>query len=522
MGAIEETEVPRLDAGPGRAVRWLTVLGMALAFSMVAMGAAVLLDARRDTWNQTEQAWANLVLTMERDISRNISAYGLSLEGAMDAIRQPGLDQVSPEIRHAAIFDRAASAEYLGSLLVLGPSGDIVADSTALTPHPLNFADRDYFQVHRDRADVGVYVSQPFRSRLRGGDASIAISRRLPAADGQFAGVVVGTLRLAYFQEMFNTLDLGPNGTMALVRPDGHLLVRKPDDPRDFNRDLSAGEAFQHFRHGGTGQFVATSVIDGVSRAFTYRQIGKLPLLLIGSVPLEDLYASWRRKAAGIGSIMALLCGATVALCLLFRREVMRRLVAEGALVDAAAKLSVIASTDGLTGLANRRTFETELSQEWRRAIRSQGPIALLLLDADWFKAYNDQYGHQEGDEALRRVAACIQDNIRRPGDVGARYGGEEFVALLPDTDLAGARNTAERICRAVETMAEPHGGSPLGLLSVSIGLAVARPVQGDRESVLVRRADAALYEAKRTGRARICVAPDAVPDAVPNVVPGE
>lgn len=498
--------LPTLGGGPALAVRMLTILGMAVALGMLAVGAVVLAEARADAWRQAEQASANLVLALERDISRNIQVYDLSLQGAIDALREPGIATVSPGIRHAALFDRAASAEYLGSLLVLNAAGDIIADSTSLEPHLLNFEDRDYFRVHRADPNLGLYVSHPYRSRLRGGDPSIALSRRLPTTDGHFEGVVVGTLRLIYFQDLFRTLNLGKLGTVTLARTDGELLVRQPSQPSDMGRDLSGSLSFKRFLESTTGELIATSAIDGVERSLTFRRIGEQPLVLIVAVSVDEIYAAWRRKAAGIGSIMVLLCGATVVLCLLFRREVQRRLVAEDALRDAAEKLEVIASTDSLTGLSNRRTFESELPVEWKRAIRARGPVALLLMDADWFKAYNDHYGHQAGDVVLQHVARCLMGNIRRPGDLAARYGGEEFVALLPNTDVSGAVNTAERVIRAIEELAVSHEGSPMGRVTVSIGIAVARPNHGELETVLVKRADAALYDAKRGGRARISV----------------
>ena len=208
--------------------RWLALLGLIVMLGTLALGAAVLLDARRDTWQQAEQASSNLVLALERDIARTIATYDLSLQGAADAARLPGIGEISPELRHSTLFDRAATAEYLGSLLVLDATGDIVADSTAVTPHQLNFADRDYFTVHRDRTDAGLYVSRPFRSRLRGGDASIAISRRLSNADGTFAGAVVGTLRLAYFEDLFARLNVGARGSIALLGADGYIIARFP------------------------------------------------------------------------------------------------------------------------------------------------------------------------------------------------------------------------------------------------------------------------------------------------------
>ena len=491
-----------------RAIRSLTALGMTVALGMLALGGVVLLDARQDAWQQAEQSSQNLVTALERDIARTVSVYDLSLLGAVDALQQAGIASVSPGIRHAAIFDRAATADYLGSLLVLDARGDIAEDSTSTVPHALNLSDRDYFQIHRQQADAGLFVSRPFNSRLRAGDASIAISRRMPNVADQFGGVVVGTLRLAYFRDLFSRLELGASGAVSLARTDGVPILRQPPTQAVEGFERQQQELSRRLRSEPAGTFVGTSAIDGMTRLFTYRKVSSLPLVIAVALSVDDIYASWWRKAVGIGSILAILCGATVVLCVLFRRELLRRLIAERALVETADKLSVMAATDELTGLANRRAFEADINQEWRRAVRGKAPLAVLMLDADWFKAYNDRYGHQEGDEVLRKIATCIQKNIRRPGDIGARYGGEEFVALLPDTAAEGAMNTAERICTALATLAIPHDACPLGRVTLSVGIAVMPPGGAETDQALLRRADQALYEAKRSGRARICVAP--------------
>lgn len=505
---------------PGKTIQRLTILGMAVALCMLLLGGLALLDARRDAWRQAEQASMNLVIALERDVSRNLSVYEVSVQGVIEALRQPGIDQVSPGIRHAVLFDRADSAEYLGSILILDANGNVVEDSTSIAPHKLNLADRDYFRVHRDSPDQGLYFSHPFRSRLRENDAAIAISRRLSGADGRFAGVVVGSMRLAYFQKLFSGLDLGTQGSATLSNLDGTLLVRQPFQESDLGRNTSAAQIFQHFKKARSGQYTGTSILDGVERAITYRQVGNHPLLLVVAVSTDDIYAAWRRKAAVIGLILAVLCGATVMLCVMFRREMLCRMAAESALTEAAGKLAVIAATDGLTGLANRGAFEAALAQEWKRAIRGNALIAILMLDADWFKLFNDRYGHVEGDDVLRKIAGCIQRNTRRPGDVGARYGGEEFVALLPDTDLAGARTIAERICRAVGDLAIPHEASLIGHVTVSIGVAMAHPELGDVATALVQEADTALYGAKRAGRSRVSVAAGVEPPFEPLPIP--
>ena len=498
--AVDEPMSTRVAHSPGT-IRRLTVLTMGVALGMLALGAAMLFDARRDALWQAQQAAANLALALERDIARNVATYDLSLRGAVEALQEPGIDQVTPAIRHAAVFDRAASAEYLGSLLVLDANGDIAADSTSVAPHKLNLADRDYFQIHQKQPDAGLFVSRPFRSRLRKQDTSIAISRRVSGPDGRFGGVVVGTLRLAYFQGLFDRLDVGSTGMVSLFRADGRLVARSPFREDDFDRDASSAANFRRFATAMSGQFVGYAAHDGIERLYSFRHVGSLPLILAVAVSTEDVYAAWWRKAIVIGPVLAALCGATVTSCLLFRREMLRRMLAEDALVEAAEKLSLLAATDALTGLANRRAFDAAMPREWRRAIRGNTPIALLMLDADCFKSYNDHYGHQEGDRVLQGIASCIRQNISRPSDQDARYGGEEFIVLLPETELPGALHVAELIRSAVAKLDIAHIKSPTGRVTASIGVAVAYPQFGDAASSLVKDADAALYDAKHLGR---------------------
>ncbi|NBD19219.1 diguanylate cyclase [Aquabacterium fontiphilum] len=167
-------------------------------------------------------------------------------------------------------------------------------------------------------------------------------------------------------------------------------------------------------------------------------------------------------------------------------------------------ELGELARRDGLTGLANRRAFDEALALEWDRARRTGRPLALLMVDVDHFKAYNDHFGHPAGDTCLVRLAEALSAVVRRPGDQAARYGGEEFTVLLPDTDEAGAEATARRLTEEVDRLALPHPKSSAGRhVSVSIGVAVARPDGQMARDNLVDRADAALYAAKHGGRHR-------------------
>ena len=186
-------------------------------------------------------------------------------------------------------------------------------------------------------------------------------------------------------------------------------------------------------------------------------------------------------------------------------------LVLTNKLDSANRELTRLSAVDGLTGIANRRQFDEALTREWRRCLRTREPLSLLMCDVDFFKQYNDNYGHQAGDECLKLVAGTLRSKLRRPADIVARYGGEEFAAILPDTNLEGAVMVAEAMRSGVQALAQPHESTAAGVVTVSLGVATLVPQRLDGMPGLVSAADWALYEAKRRGRNSVQVAsPDA------------
>ncbi len=188
--------------------------------------------------------------------------------------------------------------------------------------------------------------------------------------------------------------------------------------------------------------------------------------------------------------------------------QLLQSLGAANAKLEAAnRRLQGLATTDGLTGVANRRGLDAALATEWRRIGRDSSHLALLLVDIDHFKAYNDRLGHQAGDECLRRIARCLEGTAcRRQSDLVARYGGEEFAVILPGTDRFGAIDVAERLRDAVQMLRLEHPDSPAGLVTISIGVAAAH-VSDDwaaDPAGLVAMADRELYRAKQAGRNRV------------------
>ena len=170
-------------------------------------------------------------------------------------------------------------------------------------------------------------------------------------------------------------------------------------------------------------------------------------------------------------------------------------------------ELQLLATIDSLTQIANRRCFDQYLNQEWTRLIREQAPISLLLCDIDYFKLYNDTYGHQAGDRCLTIVAQTIKNGAKRPADLVARYGGGEFAVILPNTNLFGAVKIAEGLRLEILNLQIPHAGSDVSqVVTISIGAASQIPVREHSPATLIDKANRALYQAKTEGRNRLVI----------------
>lgn len=194
-------------------------------------------------------------------------------------------------------------------------------------------------------------------------------------------------------------------------------------------------------------------------------------------------------------------------------RDISQRKAAEMQLHEAYRTLESLAVTDSLTRLANRRHFDQNMTNEWRRCLREHAPLSLLLIDVDLFKLYNDTYGHLRGDGCLKQIAEAALDVVTRTGDLVARFGGEEFAVILPNTPSAGALNVGREICETVRNRQLVHSGNPPGYVTVSIGCATLVPALGQHSGALIQLADDALYAAKGTGRNRVCKADEFCPE---------
>src|SRR6266853_162995 len=205
----------------------LIASSVATVIGFSAICANAMLDMRRGEEELARQTLENLAAGIDADISRNIELYDLSLRAVANNLVMPEIENVSKPILHLILFDRASTAKHFGAIQVFDASGQLTIDASSLDPRPENRSDEEYFQIHRNNPDEGLFISRPMLHR---GAYSIVLSRRIADAEGRFLGVVVGAIGFSYFHEFFERLNLNPDDTITVLRRDRTIIMRKPFD----------------------------------------------------------------------------------------------------------------------------------------------------------------------------------------------------------------------------------------------------------------------------------------------------
>jgi diguanylate cyclase (GGDEF)-like protein len=466
---------------------------------------------------QAQTAMDNMARSLAQQAGDTIKAADVSLAGLTQQFEAKPISQRDLYDLHARAVRIVAELPQVLNLIIVDANGLTLVNSTAQTAsatEATSYGDRAYFAYHRDTPDLGAYIGPPIRSRSKAGAWAITVSRRINNPDGSFAGVAAASVAMSYFQTFYDTYKIGSQGAITLYTNGGVLLARRPFIEASMGQSSRNGPLFQqHLPKAPFGFFQGVSLIDGLERFASYRQLTRYPLVIAVSRTTDEVLADWWADAKrAMAVVVALTSGFGIAGFYLIQ-QIKRRTQTEADLVAARDALAVanqhlqgLASTDALTGLANRRHFDMLIDAEFRRARREGTPLALILIDVDQFKKYNDLYGHPAGDQCLREIARVLSAHQRRAGDLAARYGGEEFVMLLPGTDAAGAGVVAEMICTAIRDQQISHAGSPMGIVTISAGTSAMDPRQEDSSmSLLIQAADQALYKAKEAGRDRVC-----------------
>jgi len=325
--------------------------------SVAAVVGWSLYDARQSALDRAVQNSQNLASALTHDIERNLEGYDLSLQGVIHGLKFDEARTFSPALRAQFLFDRAATAKFLGSVLVLGENGETLIDSRSLTPRATTYGDREYFRVQRDNPALGLYLSAPFKGRVSG-EWEIALSRRLEHADGSFAGAVIGTLRLDFFRNLFDSVDAGTDGTIALFGTNRKLISHKPHIEANLGRDMNGSALFSLPALADAGRFEYRAHSDGVERIAAYQRVGAFPLILAVAVSREAVLAEWRQKAVIVGAAVLFTMLLTASLGSFAVLELRRRGQAERTalenerlyrlLADNSTDLIVLADIDGV------------------------------------------------------------------------------------------------------------------------------------------------------------------------------
>lgn len=495
-----------------RDVRLAVLLLVAVYLSVSATTAWQIWSARERSLAQIDTQNLNLAQTLDTYTEGVFTQSAILLLGLTERLEEEGAEATHLLRLQRLIEQQGHLLHQLNGVVVYGAAGNWLMSSAGPVPAQASSADRDFFVQHRGNPSREPFIGPAIQSRSTG-DWVITISRRFDDRQGRFAGVVLVSLGIKSFLDLFGKIDVGAQGSIGLSTTGGQMLVRYPYREQDMGRDFSKSANFQRIYSGGmSGTVSFQSGIDGIQRLYAYRKNEHYPVLTTVAVGKEEALAVWRRQALlTAGVVAALLLGiALIGWGLIL--DIRRRTRAEASLVAAREdlvqvnrKLAALAAQDPLTGLANRRSFDETLKSEARRASRDGAPLSLLLIDIDYFKGFNDTYGHVEGDACLQAVSACLLQYAKRPGDLVARYGGEELAIILPKTDLAGALVVAEVVRERIDALAIPHGASAFGHVTVSVGAAAMQgPYAEGSERQLVEAADSALYRAKASGRNRV------------------
>lgn len=385
----------------------------------------------------------------------------------------------------------------------------------------------------------------------RTGRSVVSVADVERSASGEVTGVAIAAVDLEWLAELLARVSTVPNINVMVLDGKGVILARHPTRAGQVGKAYSGAVFLAEHGKEDHGTFRGEGV-DGTPRIYAFSRIPGTDVRVLASMREADAGSTIDGRILSTLAIFCLGIAVFIGLALYLARrmiiapvarlakdllaygrgdtqavrgtdirefepvitaytEMSRRLTAQTSnLRSLNHRLAALASTDGLTGLVNRRSFDVTFSEEWVRCADSERPLALVMVDVDHFKQFNDSKGHLAGDEALRSVARMLAAAVSGTSHVAARYGGEEFIILLADTDMPTALEFAENVRQLVLALAIAHPRSPFGHLTASFGVAAMVPALDISPDALLARVDSALYDAKRLGRNRVVYARDA------------
>jgi diguanylate cyclase (GGDEF)-like protein len=485
---------------------------VALSFGVIlAVGAGLLVSQlRRNALDNSGQELQRLALVLADQAERAFEAVELVQDSLVERLQTDGVK--SPEqfrqrmtglAAHEDMRSRIHGLPQLDALIAVDADGSLLNFSHYWPAPPVTLADRDYFNALKTNKALTTYFGEPVFNRGTG-TLTQHLARKITGPDGQFLGLILGAVELAYFERLYESLSLGSDTTILVRRDDGRLLARFPAIDARNGPQINPVEPFPEMRRAGLRSSLLhrTSSVDGQDRLMAFHLLQRYPLVVGTTRTVRSALTEWRKQTTYLIGATLLLELTVLSIGLLMARHMRnQRTLSEehtGRLrAEADAQLGYMAQHDALTELPNRLLFQSRLQEELIRSRRGAS-FALLCLDLDAFKDVNDSFGHPVGDMLLQAVTARLRQETRET-DTVARLGGDEFAIIQ-----AGAEQPAAAIAlaeRLVARLAEPFDlDIHQAAIGVSIGIAML-PGDGEDADTALKNADLALYRAKADGR---------------------
>lgn len=495
-----------------------TLLGKSMTAFLLLTAIAVVVINGWSLWNawqrelqEKEDDARNLSVSLARQAEDTFLQVDISLAEVVRHLRQNGLDYASTPAFRRQLKEQQEKLPQLQALSVYDAQGNQVATSGIYIPIKGSNANREYFIWHRTHTDLSVRISHVIRSGTSG-SLIIPVSVRLNDRDGHFAGVALASVKVDYFRHFYSYYIMGERDELGLILADTSILYMRPFPDTFIDRKLTASplsKSAPKALASGNGSW--RSSLDGAERIFGHARFARYPLLVLVGYDRERLWSEWLSANLAVVVLNMALLAMIIGLGLFVIRQVRNSVRNQLELTQTREELTTLNRTlqslallDGLTGLANRRQFDVVLEQALQRSQKTGEPVSLIMIDIDFFKGYNDTYGHVAGDMCLRKVGGLLKNITHRQTDLVARYGGEEFAVILPATRAPDAKQFANRAVKAIREAGITHGATklPEKVVTISAGCCtiIADGQKGEAEQVR-ERADRMLYEAKRHGR---------------------
>ena len=466
---------------------WTIALAICLSSALVGIETWQMWHVREASLRSAKIVTASLAESLAQQIDTTLKTADTVVATLVQRVEVDGTNPEAKQRLYGLMTSLASALPAIHEMGLTDKDGTAIVKSLVPEPVGMNYRERDYIRFLSSHDTGDVFIGQPVKSKVDG-SVNITVSRRVNAGDGSFDGVVVASVSMDFFRKLFEMVQFKSGGFMSLVADNGLLLARS-------HNSFGEGELAALTAASSAGALEYRSPKDGLNRVGASNHLAHYPMTVMVAEDSSAVLSGWYGQLCVHGAIV--LCILVVIGVLGFRVDQANRATRRQAL------------RDELTGLANRRCFNRAIERELQRAVRNGLPLSLIMVDIDNFKTFNDQYGHPAGDICLSTVSAAVQGVLRRPGDMAARYGGEEFAILLPETDTAGAVRIVNDMQAAVRALAIRHEAAPLGVVTLSAG--VASWSSGRLTATpgwLIEAADAALYEAKAQGRNTFTVHP--------------